>query len=92
MKQFGLIGKTLKHSFSKSFFSEYFEKNGIEATYTNYPLAQIEAFKTLVQSQNLTGLNVTIPYKESIIPFLDELSEEAKVIGAVNTIQFKDNK
>lgn len=92
MKQFGLIGKTLKHSFSKSFFSEYFEKNGIEATYTNYPLAQIEAFKTLVQSQNLTGLNVTIPYKESIIPFLDELSEEAKVIGAVNTIQFKENK
>ena len=92
MKQFGLIGKTLDHSFSKTFFTEYFEKNGIDATYTNFPLAQIEEFKPLVQAENLSGLNVTIPYKESVIPFLDELSEEAKTIGAVNTIQFKNGK
>ncbi len=92
MKQFGLIGKTLDHSFSKTFFIEYFEKNGIDATYTNFPLSQIDEFKSLIQTEKLRGLNVTIPYKESVIPFLNELSEEAKTIGAVNTIQFKDDK
>jgi len=93
MKQFGLIGKTLGHSFSKSYFAEKFEKEKIDNTsYDNFPLEAIDAFKTLVKNHFFSGLNVTIPYKVSIIPFLDELSEEVQAIGAVNTIQFKDNK
>jgi shikimate dehydrogenase len=88
MKKFGLIGYPLEHSFSKNYFKEKFEKEGIENTvYDNYPLENIDGFNPLYKNDpELAGLNVTIPYKESIIPFLDVLSESARSIGAVNTV------
>ncbi len=93
MKQFGLIGKSLSHSFSKIYFENRFQRESDNGTsYHNYPLEKIEDFISLLDEVDISGLNVTIPYKESIIPFLDELSLEAKAIGAVNTIQFKNGK
>lgn len=94
IRLFGLIGKKLDHSFSSKYFIEKFEKENIEdATYQNFPLATIDEFKDLIaNNKNLAGLNVTVPYKQEIIPFLDELSKAAKIIGAVNTIEFKDGK
>lgn len=91
MRKFGLIGKSLGHSFSKSFFEEYFRKQEIDAVFDNYELQSIDEVKSIFGA-NLSGLTVTIPYKEAIIPFLDELSEEARAIGAVNVVQFKDGK
>lgn len=91
MKKYGLIGKTLSHSFSKLFFEDYFRKNQIDAKYSNIELNNIDEIDKLFTS-NYNGLNVTIPFKEKIIPFLDDLSEEANSIGAVNTIQFKSGK
>lgn len=88
MRFFGLIGYPLGHSFSKIFFTEKFEKENIPAQYELYPLETISQFTTLVSSVDLTGLNVTIPYKEQVIPFLDELNETAAEIGAVNVIKF----
>lgn len=93
MKKFGLIGYPLGHSFSKKFFSEKFEKEGIsECEYDLYPIESIELFPNLVSKigKELVGLNCTIPYKAAIIPFLDSLSEEANSIQAVNTIFFSD--
>lgn len=91
MRQFGLIGKSLKHSFSPSYFGEKFEMEHIEnAKYNLYELNAIEDFCQLIEDYSFYGLNVTIPYKESIIPYLDSLSDEARSIGAVNTIEFKD--
>jgi shikimate dehydrogenase len=93
MRTFGLIGKSLEHSFSSQYFNEKFFKEGITDTqYLNFELKHISEFTELIKTNKLSGLNVTIPYKESIIPFLDELNEEAKEIGAVNTIQFSNGK
>jgi len=93
MKTFGLIGKNLSYSFSSSYFNEKFFKEEITNTkYLNFELNDISEFPQLIKKQNLSGLNVTLPYKESIIPFLDELSESAKSIGAVNTIQIANGK
>jgi len=92
-KQYGLIGKSLSHSFSKSFFEEKFKKDGINASYLNFELPTINGFKKLLKNNpELKGLNVTVPYKTDVIPFLDELSSMAEEIGAVNTIQFKSGK
>lgn len=88
MKKYGLIGKTLGHSFSKSFFTNYFDENKIPAEYSNYELSSIQDLKSI--EDDADGFNVTIPYKESIIPFLDELSPEAKAIGAVNVVEFQN--
>ena len=94
MKRFGLIGRHLQHSFSPAYFAHKFKQEGIlDCAYELFPLAQIEDFKTLLQKDlNLAGLNVTIPYKQAIIPFLDALSPQALQIGAVNTIQFIEGK
>jgi shikimate dehydrogenase len=92
MLKFGLIGKKLDYSFSKQFFTSKFEQEGIAASYENIELASIDAIRTILDSGNYSGLNVTIPYKEAIIPFLDELSTEAQQIGAVNVIEFKNGK
>ena len=93
MRTFGLIGKTLVHSFSEGYFNNKFHKEDInDADYKNFELNNISEFTDLISKMKLSGLNVTIPYKESVIPFLDELTPQAKAIGAVNTIQFKDNK
>ncbi len=93
-RQFTLIGYPLSHSFSKKYFTEKFEREHIaNHEYFLSPLAQIEDFpKLLAAHPNLAGINVTIPYKEKVIPFLDEISEEAKAIGAVNTIKIKGGK
>lgn len=90
MKSYGLIGRSLGHSFSKSFFENYFKKNNIDATYNNVELESIKDFNGL--SESFHGFNVTIPYKQEIIPYLDELSEQANEIGAVNVIQFRNGK
>ena len=93
MKTFGLIGKSLSHSFSARYFNKKFYKEKItDAEYLNFEINDISKFTHLIKIQKLSGLNVTIPYKESIIPFLDELTEDAKSIRSVNTIQFKNNK
>jgi len=93
MKTFGLIGKSLSHSFSSSYFNEKFLKERITNTkYLNFEINNISEFPQLIKKQNLSGINVTLPYKESIIPFLDELTEDAKNIGAVNTIQISNEK
>lgn len=94
MKKFGLIGYPLSHSFSKSFFDKKFDRENIlDAEYQNYPLEKIEDFLSLIESiPDLKGLNVTTPYKETIIPYLTELDETAKAVAAVNTIKFIDGK
>ena len=91
MKKYGLIGKSLGHSFSPAFFKTYFEEHQIEASYELIPLEDIKPIESIL-SKAYNGLNVTIPYKEDIIPFLNELSPEAKTIGAVNTIVFRNGK
>ncbi len=93
MRTFGIIGKSLSHSFSSSYFNEKFFKEGITNTeYLNFELHNISEFPELIKTHKLSGLNITLPYKESIIPYLDELSEDAKNIGAVNTVKFEGNK
>ena len=88
MTRYGLIGYTLGHSFSKKFFSEKFEREGINARYDLYELKTIGEFTSLKSIDNLQGLNVTIPYKEQVISFLDQLDATAAEIGAVNVIKF----
>ncbi len=95
MKLYGLIGYPLGHSFSVNYFKEKFSKEGIEAVYRNFPLKDIDEFGELVKNEDsIMGLNVTVPYKEKVIPFLDGLSQTARIIQAVNTICFcrRDNK
>lgn len=92
MPEFGLVGKTLGHSFSKSYFEEKFQREGIESTFKNFELAEITQIETVFSISDLKGLSVTIPYKEVIIPYLDGLSEEAAAIGAVNCISFQNGK
>ncbi len=89
MKKFGLIGYPLSHSFSQKYFTNKFKKDGIlDCVYNNYPLESIEKLPELIQSDpELKGLNVTIPYKEKVLDFLDEIDKDAKEIGAVNTIR-----
>ncbi|HRS67831.1 MAG TPA: shikimate dehydrogenase [Paludibacteraceae bacterium] len=86
MLHYGLIGKSLTHSFSKDYFTNKFEKEKIDADYSLCELESIEEVKG-VFSKEWKGLNVTIPYKEQIIPFLNELDEIAATVGAVNTIK-----
>jgi len=88
MQQYGLIGYPLGHSFSKRFFTEKFENEQINAFYESYPIDNIQKLTKLIASVELSGLNVTIPYKEQVIPFLDELDKDAAEIGAVNVIKF----
>ena len=88
MKQFGLIGYPLGHSFSKKFFTEKFEKEEIDAFYNLFELDDVSKFTQLTKDIELSGLNVTIPYKEKIIPFLNDLDDTAAKIGAVNVIKF----
>lgn len=91
--RFGLIGKDISYSFSKKYFTEKFSDMGMDDhSYENFDLQAIEDFKSLVENnKNLKGLNVTIPYKEAVIPYLTDLDKQAKRIGAVNTIQFTDS-
>ena len=94
MREFGLIGYPLSHSFSEKYFANKFEREGIKETiYSAHPLENINQFADLLKANpELIGLNVTIPYKEQIIPLLDELEPKAKEIGAVNTIKIEGGK
>lgn len=89
MRYFGLIGKSLSHSFSKRFFSSKFEAEGIDAIYSLYELENVAHIDALIAEQQLTGFNVTIPYKVAIMPYLDELTDEAREAGAVNCVVLK---
>ena len=91
---FGLIGKNISYSFSQSYFTKKFEKEGLTGNlYTNFDIEHIKDLKNILENYtNLRGLNVTIPYKEAIIPFLDELNHDAEEIGAVNTIKISEGK
>jgi shikimate dehydrogenase len=88
MKQFGLIGLPLIHSFSKKYFTEKFERENIDARYELYELQDISEFEALKDMPDLCGLSVTIPYKEKVMEYLDELDDTAAKIGAVNVIKF----
>lgn len=91
MKTFGLIGKSLTHSYSQSYFTEKFRQNNIhDAEYLLFSLDNIHEVKELLKNPTLLGFNVTIPYKAAIIPFLDELTPAAQEIGAVNCV-IKEN-
>jgi shikimate dehydrogenase len=92
MKRFGLIGKSLAHSFSPAFFKKYFEQNEIDANYELFELETIEKVKVILNDESISGLNVTVPYKIEIIPFLDEIDPIAKTIGAVNVVAFKEGQ
>ena len=89
-RNFGLIGKDISYSFSENYFANKFKDQNItDANYQNFDIQTIEDFdKKVLKTKALAGLNVTIPYKESIIPFLDKLDKKAKKIGAINTIKF----
>ena len=88
MQKYGLIGYPLKHSFSIGFFNEKFKSEGIDAEYVNFEIPEINDFMEVIEENpNLCGLNVTIPYKEQVIPFLDELDKDTAKIGAVNVIK-----
>ena len=90
MNTYGLIGYPLGHSFSRKFFTEKFEKEGIDAQYLNFEIPSIEEFPEIIKNNpELRGLNVTIPYKQQVMQYLDEISEEAKAIGAVNVVRIE---
>ena len=91
METYGLIGYPLGHSFSRKFFTEKFAKEGREAQYLNFEIPSIEEFPEIIKNNpTLRGLNVTIPYKQQVMQYLDEISEEAKAIGAVNVVKVSD--
>ena len=88
MDKYGLIGYPLGHSFSQSYFNEKFQNEYIDALYENFEIPSIENFPEIIETNpNLRGLNVTIPYKEKVISYLDVISPEAREIGAVNVIK-----
>ena len=87
MQKYGLIGYPLKHSFSIGYFNEKFRSEGVDAEYVNFEIPSINDFMEVIEENpNLSGLNVTIPYKEQVIPFLDSLDPDTAKIGAVNVI------
>ena len=88
MDKYGLIGYPLGHSFSINYFNEKFENEGMDALYENFEIPSIKQFPEIIDTNpDLRGLNVTIPYKEQVIEYLDFLSPEAQAIGAVNVIR-----
>jgi shikimate dehydrogenase len=90
MYKLGLIGKKLGHSFSKRYFENLFQEKNIQGSFDLIELEDISAFEA-IKKENYRGLSVTIPYKESIMPFLDTLDESALAVGAVNCIHFLEN-
>ncbi|ULC60672.1 shikimate dehydrogenase [Flaviramulus sp. BrNp1-15] len=89
MKKLGLLGKNISYSFSRAYFKKKFEEENIQnVSYDNFDIVSIDIFPSIIQNtKDLKGLNVTIPYKEQVIPYLDKLNKKAKAIGAVNTIK-----
>ena len=93
-KEFGLVGKHIEYSFSKKYFERKFSKDNdyINFKYKNYDIKNISEIENIFNIKKISGLNITIPYKEKIIPYLDELTTTANEIGAVNTVIFKNDK
>jgi shikimate dehydrogenase len=90
--RYGLIGKDISYSFSRGYFAEKFKMLRLhDHSYENFDLFDISEFKELLSKPNIKGFNVTIPYKQEIIPYLDSIDKEAGIIGAVNTIKFTEN-
>lgn len=90
MDKYGIIGYPLGHSYSRGFFTDKFQKEGIDAQYLNFPIPSADQLReVVVENPELRGLNVTLPYKQAVIPMLDELSDEAREIGAVNVIRVR---
>ena len=88
MKKFGLIGYPLGHSFSRNYFNEKFHAENIDAEYINFEIPSIEDLaKVITSNPTLAGFNVTIPYKEQVIPYLDAIDKDAEAIGAVNVVK-----
>ena len=89
MNKLGLLGKDISYSFSRTYFKKKFENENIKNTsYENFDIDNIDLFPSIIKNtKGLKGLNVTIPYKEQVIPFLDKVNKKAKAIGAVNTIR-----
>jgi shikimate dehydrogenase len=92
MRHFGLIGKSLGHSFSAKFFNGKFKAEQIDADYQLFEIEDVADIDRLIKEHNLEGFNVTIPYKEAIIPHLDGLTKEAHDIGAVNCVVIKNGQ
>jgi len=91
-RKFGLIGYPLSHSFSRKFFTEKFSQENIDAQYLNYEIKDIDLLPQIIASEtDLKGLNVTIPYKEQVVRFMDKVDEAAAEINAVNTIKITRN-
>ena len=90
---FGLVGKRLSHSFSKDFFTQKFKKLNLKShNYENYEIDNLNELRELIKKNQLYGLNVTIPFKQEIIKYLDEIESNAKEINSVNTIKVENNK
>jgi shikimate dehydrogenase len=89
VNKLGLLGKNISYSFSRNYFKEKFKNEDItDTTYVNFDLENIDLFPSIIKNtENIKGLNVTIPYKEDVMPFLDKINKKAKAIGAVNTIK-----
>ena len=93
MKRYGLIGYPLGHSFSAGYFAEKFSREHIDATYENFPMSSLDGLRSMIaHSADICGLNVTIPHKQKVMALLDELSEDAQAIGAVNVIAVRRRK
>lgn len=92
-KIFGLVGRGLSHSYSKEYITDYFRRNGIDAEYLNFDIEDVSEVRRILRVfPELRGFNVTMPYKEAIIPLLDAVSEEARFVSSVNTIAVEDGK
>ena len=88
-KTYGLLGRNIEYSFSRKYFNDRFKNEAIDAHYKNFDLQNIEELKVVLKNEQIDGMNVTIPYKLDIFPFLDRLSPDAKAIGAVNVVKFE---
>lgn len=89
MRTFGLLGRNIDYSFSRKYFSKKFENENIDARYQNFDIESIKIFPEILHKNVISGLNVTIPYKVEVIPFLDHLDPHAAKIQAVNTVKFE---
>lgn len=92
MKHYGLIGYPLEHSFSKKYFQDKFEKENIDADYNLFPISNLDSLKKILKEHNLYGINVTIPFKQRIIPLLDSIDEVAQFVNAVNCVLIQNSK
>ena len=92
MKKYGLIGRNISYSFSGKYFAEKWEREGVkDCSYTIYDIEKVEEVKKILEDHEIKGLNVTIPYKLDIMPLLDDISPEAREIGAVNTVKVMED-